>query len=315
MVKTSEYAYLGALQTVLDEGNVKGDRTGTGTISRHGIQARYDIGETFPAVTTKKLAFNAVKTEALFFVDGDTNIEWLVQHGNNIWNEWPYRNYVQQTTDTKVTPEYTRGDEWREGIKEFAGRIATDHAFAEEWGDLGPVYGYQWRHWKTPEGGEIDQLQEAIDTLKKDPESRRIIINAWNPADIQKMVVSGLPPCHMEYQFLGNKNTGKLDIIMTQRSADMFLGVPFNIASYALLGNMMAREVGMEPGEFIHNMNDAHIYLNHVDQVREQLQREPYDAPSLWLNPAVDSMFEYKPEDIQLVDYQSHPAIKAQIAV
>ena len=311
----ADEVYLNAVQTVLVRGVEKGDRTGTGTISKHGLMAEYEMGESFPALTTKRLAFNQVKTEALWLLSGESNIQPLVQSGNNIWNEWPYRHYVETTTGTKVSKEYTQSDEWREGMKEYAGRIATDDAFAAEWGDLGPVYGRQWRHWKTPDGREIDQVQDAIDLLKQDPESRRIIVTAWNPADTQEMAKAGLPPCHMTYQFLANKSTGKLDIILDQRSADMFLGVPFNIASYALIGNMMAREVDMEPGTFVHMIHDAHIYLNHRAQVREQLQRDPYKPPKLWLNPEVQSLFGYQPDDIKLVDYQYHPTIKAPVAV
>lgn len=311
----ADLVYLDAVRTVLEKGTEKGDRTGTGTISKHGLMAEYEIGDTFPALTTKRLAFNQVKTEALWLLSGESNIQPLVQNGNNIWNEWPYRHYVETTTGIEVTKEYTKTPEWRDGMKAYAGRIATDDAFAAEWGDLGPVYGRQWRHWKTPEGEEIDQVQNAIDLLKKDPESRRIIITAWNPGDTEQMAKAGLPPCHMTYQFLANKSTGKLDTVLDQRSADMFLGVPFNIASYALIGNMMAREVDMEPGTFVHMMHDAHIYLNHVAQIREQLLRTPLTPPTLWLNEDVSSLFDYKPDDIRLVGYESHPAIKGEVAV
>lgn len=305
--------YLDLLKDIRDNGQTKDDRTGTGTISVFGRQLRFDLVDGFPAVTTKKLYMKSVIHELLWFLAGDNNIEYLVQNGVNIWNEWPYRNYVEQTTGKKVMPEDTRTDEWQQGMKAFIERVATDHAFAREWGNLGPVYGYQWRHWPDGKGGEIDQIQRAVDTIKNNPSSRRIIVSAWNVADIDEMAIAGLPPCHTMFQF--NVRGNKLDCQLYQRSADTFLGVPFNIASYSLLTAMMAQVTGLEPGEFVHTFGDAHIYLNHLDQVNEQLSREPLPLPQLVLNPDVKNIFDFKFEDIELRNYQSHPAIKAPIAV
>jgi len=305
--------YLDLLRDIRDNGHGKDDRTGTGTRSVFGRQLRFDLSEGFPAVTTKKLYMKSIVYELLWFLAGDNNIEYLVQHGVNIWNEWPYRNYVQQTTGKTVTAADTRTDEWQQGMKEFIERVASDHTFAQKWGGLGPVYGYQWRHWPDGKGGEIDQIRRAVDTIKNNPTSRRIIVSAWNAADIDEMAIAGLPPCHTVFQFY--VSDGKLSCQLYQRSADMFLGVPFNIASYALLTAMMAQVTGLQPGEFVHTFGDAHIYNNHIDQVNEQLQREPLPLPKLWLNPEVKSIFEFKFEDIELKDYRSHPAIKAPIAV
>jgi thymidylate synthase len=305
--------YLDLLRDIRDNGVGKDDRTGTGTRSVFGRQLRFDLSKGFPAVTTKKLYMKSIVHELLWFLAGDNNIEYLVQNGVNIWNEWPYRNYIEQTEKRKVTPEETRTEAWAEGMKEFIDKVATDHEFALKWGGLGPVYGYQWRHWPDGKGGEIDQIQRAIDTLKNSPASRRIIVSAWNVADIDEMAIAGLPPCHTIFQFYVSE--GKLSCQLYQRSADTFLGVPFNIASYALLTAMMAQVTGLKPGEFVHTFGDAHIYNNHIDQVNEQLSREPLPLPTLWLNPKVKDIFDFKFEDIELRDYQSHPAIKAPIAV
>lgn len=314
MERHQEYQYLDLLRDVYENGEGKDDRTGTGTRSVFGRQVRFDLSEgEFPAITTKKLYFETCKKELLWFLSGSRNLEPLVRQNVNIWNEWPYRHYVESTEGRQVTPEETRSEAWRQGMKTFVGKVATDHKFAEKWEDLGPVYGYQWRHWPDGRGGEIDQIQRAVDTLKNNPASRRNIVSAWNVADIDEMAISGLPPCHTMFQF--NVRGDKLDVQLYQRSADMFLGVPFNIASYALLGCMMAQVSDLKPGEFIHTFGDAHIYNNHVDQVREQLSRQPLPLPKLELNPEVKDIFEFKSDDIQLMDYQSHEAIKAPIAV
>lgn len=314
MGKHQEYQYLDLLRDVRDNGEGKDDRTGTGTRSVFGRQIRFDLsGGEFPALTTKQLYFETCKKELLWFLTGSRNIEPLVQNKVNIWNEWPYRHYVEETTGQKVTPEQTLTPEWRAGMKEFVGLVATDHAFAEKWGDLGPVYGYQWRHWPDGMGGEIDQISRAVDTIKNNPTSRRNIVSAWNVADIDEMAVAGLPPCHTIFQF--NVRGDKLDCQLYQRSADMFLGVPFNIASYALLLSMMAHVTDLRPGEFVHTFGDTHIYNNHVNQVDEQLARTPLPLPTLWLNPEVKNIFEFTADDIKLVDYQHHPSIKAPIAV
>ncbi|HET8709603.1 MAG TPA: thymidylate synthase, partial [Candidatus Saccharimonadales bacterium] len=266
-----------------------------------------------PAVTTKKLYMRSIVHELLWFLAGDNNLEYLAQNDVHIWDEWPYKNYIQQTTGQKVTPEFTRSDEWQTGMKTFVDKIASDHAFAQKWGGLGPVYGYQWRHWPDGKGGEIDQIQRAVDTIKTNPTSRRNIVSAWNVADIDEMAIAGLPPCHTMFQFY--VADGKLSCQLYQRSADAFLGVPFNIASYSLLTCMMAQVTRLKPGEFVHTFGDAHIYNNHIDQVNEQLSREPLPLPTLWLNPEVTDIFDFKFEDIELKNYQSHPAIKAPIAV
>lgn len=311
--ETSEMEYLNLLRDIRDNGLGKDDRTGTGTRSIFGRQLRFDLSKGFPLLTTKKMYAKSIVHELLWFLAGDNNLEYLVQNGVNIWNEWPYRNYIQQTEKRKVTAEETHTDAWRNGMKAFVERVATDHEFAAKWGNLGPVYGYQWRHWPDGKGGEIDQITRAIDTLKNNPTSRRNIISAWNVADIDEMAIAGLPPCHTMFQF--NVRGDKLDCQLYQRSADTFLGVPFNIASYALLTAMVAQVCGLKPGEFVHTFGDAHIYNNHIEQVNEQLSREPLPLPTLWLNPDVKSIFDFKFEDIEFRNYESHPAIKAPIAV
>lgn len=305
--------YLELLRDVRDNGTGKDDRTGTGTRSVFGRQIRFDLSEGFPAVTTKKLYMRSIVHELLWFLSGSSNIEYLVRNGVGIWNEWPYRNYIQETTGRKVSAADTLTEEWREGMQAFVERIASDHDFALQWGELGPVYGYQWRHWPDGKGGEIDQIQRAVDAIKNNPTSRRIIVSAWNAADIDQMAIAGLPPCHTMFQF--NVRGDYLDCQLYQRSADLFLGVPFNIASYALLTSMMAQVTGLKPGEFVHTFGDTHIYNNHVDQVNEQLSREPLPLPKLVLNPEVGSIFDFKFEDIVLENYESHSAIKAPIAV
>jgi thymidylate synthase len=305
--------YLELLRDVRDNGVGKDDRTGTGTRSVFGRQIRFDLTEGFPAVTTKKLYMRSIVHELLWFLSGSSNIEYLVQNDVGIWNEWPYRNYIQQTTGRNVTAADTLTPEWREGMQQFVDRVATDRDFAIKWGELGPVYGYQWRHWPDGKGGEIDQIARAVEAIKHNPSSRRIIVSAWNAADIDQMAIAGLPPCHTMFQF--NVRGEYLDCQLYQRSADLFLGVPFNIASYALLTSMMAQVTGLKPGEFVHTFGDTHIYNNHIEQVNDQLSREPLPLPKLVLNPTVKSIFDFTFEDIQLENYQSHPAIKAPIAV
>ncbi|MBK6327368.1 MAG: thymidylate synthase [Chloroflexi bacterium] len=261
--------YLDLMQTILDNGVRKEDRTGTGTLSIFGYQMRFNLAEGFPAVTTKKLHLRSIIHELLWFLQGDTNIQYLRDHGVTIWDEW-----------------------------------------ADENGDLGPVYGYQWRNWPAPDGRAIDQITQLIHRLKANPDSRRHIVSAWNPADVDKMA---LPPCHTMFQFY--VANGRLSCQLYQRSADVFLGVPFNIASYALLTLMVAQVCGCQPGDFVHTFGDAHLYLNHLDQTRLQLSRSPYPLPHMHLNPNVQSIFDFKYEDFDLQNYQSHPAIKAPIAV
>ncbi|HQT00532.1 MAG: thymidylate synthase [Hydrogenophilales bacterium 16-64-46] len=261
--------YLDLMRHVLEHGTRKDDRTGTGTLSVFGWQMRYNLAEGFPLVTTKKCHLRSILHELLWFLKGDTNIQYLKDNGVSIWDEW-----------------------------------------ADENGDLGPVYGHQWRSWPARDGGTIDQISEAVKTLKTNPDSRRIIVSAWNVADLDRMA---LAPCHAFFQFY--VADGKLSCQLYQRSADIFLGVPFNIASYALLTMMMAQVTGLKPGDFVHTLGDAHLYLNHLDQAREQLARTPRARPTMKLNPSVRDIFGFRFEDFTLEGYDPHPAIKAPVAV
>lgn len=309
--------YLELLRDIREHGTTKGDRTGTGTKSLFGLQVRYDLSQGFPAVTTKKLYFRSVVHELLWFLKGTGNIEYLAQNSVHIWDEWPFKNYLVK--NNLPLPE-VNSEAWRTQMAEFIERVATDHTFAEQWGDLGPVYGVQWRKWPDGRGGYIDQIQQAIDTIKTNPNSRRNIVSAWNVAEIDDIAqAGGLPPCHTLFQLNvrpgrdGEKD--KLDLHLYQRSADTFLGVPFNIASYALLTSMLAQVTGTEPGEFVHTLADTHIYLNHLEQVDEQLSRQPLPLPKLWLNPDITDINDFRFDDIRLENYQSHPPIKAPISV
>ncbi|MEO1128323.1 MAG: thymidylate synthase [Planctomycetota bacterium] len=261
--------YLAFLQQTLDEGVQRNDRTGTGTRSIFGHQLRFDLGDGFPLVTTKKVHLRSIIHELLWFLRGDTNIAYLRDNKVSIWDEW-----------------------------------------ADDNGDLGPVYGRQWRSWASPDGRTIDQISDVVERIRTDPDSRRLIVSAWNPADVEDMA---LPPCHLLFQFY--VAGGRLSCQLYQRSADLFLGVPFNIASYALLTHMVAQVTGLEPGDFVHTFGDAHIYDNHVEQVREQLSRTPRPLPSLRLDPSVDDLFAFRFEHVEVVKYDPHPAIKAPVAV
>lgn len=285
------------MDRVLREGIDKSDRTGTGTRSVFGHQMRFDLAEGFPMVTTKKLHLKSILHELIWFISGDTNIRYLCQNGVRIWDDWPFATYAKSA-------DYDGID-----MKEFAARIAADADFAAKWGDLGPVYGYQWRFWPGP-NGPVDQLRDVLEGIRRNPDARRHIVSAWNPGYIDQMA---LPPCHAFFQFY--VVDGKLSCQLYQRSADIFLGVPFNIASYALLIHMMAQDLGLEVGDFVHTLGDAHIYSNHMDQVRLQLSREPRALPTLKLNPSVTSLFDFRYEDIELVGYDSHPHIPAPVAV
>lgn len=261
--------YLDMLQYILDNGKPKGDRTGTGTKSVFGYQTRFNLGDGFPLLTTKKLHLKSIIYELIWMLKGESNILYLQNHGVRIWNEW-----------------------------------------ADSEGDLGPVYGVQWRSWKTTDGKVIDQISQVIEEINRNPNSRRLIVSAWNVGEVKVMA---LPPCHLLFQFY--VADGKLSCQLYQRSADVFLGVPFNIASYSLLTLMVAQVCGLEPGEFVHTFGDLHLYNNHLEQAKQQLTRHPYPLPEMVINPRVESIFDFNYEDFELTNYQSHPHIKAQVSV
>lgn len=290
--------YLDLCKTVLSKGTIKADRTGIGTISYFGCQMRFDLSEGYPLLTTKKVHLPAIIHELLWFIKGDTNIKYLVDNNVRIWNEWPYDKY------TKL-PEYQG-----ETLEEFVEKIKKDTDFALKYGDLGPVYGKQWRAFGSPEGKMVDQLGKVIEEIKHNPNSRRLIVNAWNPIYIDEMA---LPPCHMMFQFY--VNNGKLSCMLYQRSADIFLGVPFNIASYALLTMMIAKICNLELGEFIHTIGDAHIYTNHFEQIERQLKREPRELPKMIIHGNQKNIEDFKYEDFELVGYNPYKGIKAKVAV
>lgn len=261
--------YLDLLKHILETGEAKGDRTGTGTLSVFGYQMRFNLSDGFPILTTKKLHLRSIIYELLWFLKGDTNIAYLTEHGVHIWDEW-----------------------------------------ADEHGDLGPVYGSQWRSWKGCDGATIDQISSVIQQIKQNPTSRRLIVSAWNPAEIDRMA---LPPCHSLFQFYVSNE--RLSCQLYQRSADVFLGVPFNIASYSLLTMMVAQVCGLQPGEFVHTFGDAHLYCNHIEQAKLQLTRTPFPLPHMRINPQVQSIFDFQYEDFELVNYEAHPHIKAEVSV
>lgn len=287
--------YLELCQHVLNNGILKEDRTGTGTISTFGYQLRCNISDGFPLLTTKKVYFKAVLGELLWFISGSTNIKPLVEQNIRIWNEWPYEKFKKSE------------DFHGETIEEFVERIKSDDAFAEKYGDLGPVYGKQWRDFFG-----VDQLLEVEKSIKENPFSRRHIICAWNPAQIDQMA---LPPCHAFVQFYVSGDGKKLSCQLYQRSADLFLGVPFNIASYSCLLIMMAHVCNLEPGEFIHTFGDVHIYTNHIEQIKTQLTRTPLQLPKLVIKRKVNSILDFKYDDFELVDYHPHAKIEGKVSV
>ncbi len=285
--------YLNLCKTILEKGSKKDDRTGTGTISYFGYQMRFDLSKGFPLLTTKRVHLKSIIHELLWFIKGDTNIKYLVDNDVRIWNDWPYASY-------KKSNEYQG-----ETIDEFALKIKNSDEFAKKWGNLGPVYGKQWRDF-----GGVDQLEELINQIKTNPTSRRLIISAWNPAEINEMA---LPPCHCFMQFY--VNDGKLSCQLYQRSADVFLGVPFNIASYSLFTMMIAQVCNLEYGTFVHTIGDAHIYLNHLEQINKQLTRTPRELPTMKINPNIKSIYDFKYEDFELENYNPYKGIKGKVAV
>ena len=298
--------YLDLMKHIRDEGVKKEDRTGTGTVSVFGYQMRFDLEDSFPLLSTKKVNLDSIIHELLWFISGDTNISYLVKNGVNIWNDWPYQSYLKQTDQEENYPMHSK--EWKGKMKEFIEQIKNDNDFAKVYGDLGPVYGRQWRDF---EG--VDQLNQVVEDIKSSPDSRRLIVSAWNPKDIPVMVKSGLPPCHTLFQFYVSE--GRLSCQLYQRSADVFLGVPYNIASYAILTLMIAQVTGLKPGEFIHTLGDAHLYSNHLEQVEEQLARAPFPSPTLSINKDKDKLFDFSISDFELINYKAHPHIPAPIAV
>ena len=298
--------YLDLLQYIKDNGVRKSDRTGTGTLSVFGYQMRMNLQDGFPLLTTKKVYLKSIIHELLWMLQGDTNIRYLARNGVNIWNEWPYQSWLRATGQEQDLPKYS--PEWKAGMKTFVDRINEDEVFAASWGELGPVYGRQWRNF---EG--VDQISQLIEDLKRNPDSRRHIVSAWNPKDIPVMAKSGLPPCHSLFQFYVAE--GRLSCQLYQRSADVFLGVPFNIASYALLTLMVAQVCGFQPGDFVHTFGDVHLYLNHVEQANIQLSRLPRPLPQMEINPEVKDIFFFSYDDFTLVGYDPHPAIRAEVSV
>lgn len=287
--------YLDLCRHIMENGELRGDRTGTGTKSCFGYQMRVDLREGFPLLTTKKVFFKGIAKELLWFITGNTNIQPLVKEGVRIWNEWPYEKYRKS--------ENYQG----ETMEEFIEKVKTDDEFALKYGELGPVYGHQWRDFFG-----VDQLDQLIHDLKENPFSRRHIISAWNPAQIKDMA---LPPCHAFMQFYVSADKKYLSCQLYQRSADVFLGVPFNIASYSLFTHMIAQVCGYEAKEFVHTFGDVHIYTDHFEQIETQLSREPRKLPTLKMNPEVKSIYDFKYEDFEIVDYDPHPAIKGKVSV
>ncbi|MBE6221009.1 MAG: thymidylate synthase [Rikenellaceae bacterium] len=295
--------YLDLLRRIKNEGIVKSDRTGTGTRSVFGHQMRFDLAEGFPLLTTKKVFLKGIIHELLWFLAGDTNIKYLVDNGVHIWDNDAYRYYGELCAANNVEPIS------KEDFLVAASQQTPSPIEGYAYGDLNHVYGYQWRSWPKDNGEAIDQIKQVIDTIKRNPDSRRMIVSAWNVAEVEDMA---LPPCHVLFQFY--VANGKLSCQLYQRSADTFLGVPFNIASYALLTMMIAQECGLQPGEFVHTLGDTHLYLNHMEQVDEQLSRTPRKLPTMRINPDVKSVFDFRYDDFSLEGYDPYPAIKAPMS-
>ncbi len=308
--------YLSLMKHILENGKDRDERTGIGTRSVFGHQMRFDLSKGFPLLTTKKVFIRGIIHELLWFLTGDTNIKYLVRNDVKIWNEWAFQVYLEKNDLTKSLVRYS--PEWTEKLNWFVEQIKTSDEFASKWGELGPIYGKQWRCWEDPNNVCIDQIQNVIDMLKNDPSSRRIMVSGWNVGEIYDLIHNhhhAPPPCHSLFQF--HVLDGKLSCQLYQRSADFFLGVPFNIASYALLTMMIAQVSGFELGDFVWTGGDTHIYLNHFDQAKLQISRENdiRPSPKMKINPDIKNIFDFKYEDFEIIDYNPHDAIKAPIAV
>ena len=310
--------YQELVRKILAEGHVKTDRTGVGTKSIFGYQMRFDLSQGFPMVTTKRVPFGLIKSELLWFLRGDTNVRYLLEHNNHIWDEWAFKRYVESPdyhgpdmTDfgLRAVADPDFNEIYQQVLAAFNERVLTDDDFAERYGNLGNVYGAQWRSWPLRNGETLDQISHLVDMIKHSPDSRRLIVSAWNPEDVPSMA---LPPCHTLFQFY--VHDGKLSCQLYQRSADVFLGVPFNIASYALLTHLIAKECGLEVGEFVHTLGDAHLYLNHLEAAETLLSREPKPLPQLEIDD-FEQFDQVSTDQIRLQGYEPWPTIKAPIAV
>lgn len=300
--------YLNLLSDILENGTTSGDRTGTGTKKVFGRMLSIDLQKGFPLLTTKRVWFHGVKEELLWFIRGERNIRPLVLSGVNIWNEWPFQKYLEKNKLMEKYPKYS--DQWSKKMDWFIEKIKEDEKFAVINGDLGPVYGYQWRNWKGRNGKVVDQLQSAVDTIINNPESRRIIVSAWDASSLDEVA---LPPCHLYFQF--QVDSGYLNCFMVQRSVDTFLGLPFNIASYGLLTEIVAKITNLKAGKLIMSLADTHLYINHIDQAKQQITRPPRKLPKLILSTEIKSLDNIRPEWIDIENYDPHPAIKAPISV
>lgn len=319
MKKHPEYGYLELMEYLLEHGIQKGDRTGTGTLSTFGYQLRFNLQEGFPILTTKRVPMKLITSELLWFLKGDTKLRYLLENNNHIWDEWGFKKWVESSDyDGVDMTDFGRrslvdeafNEAYQRELKRYQELVLTDDAFADTYGDLGNVYGKQWRFWEGADGEVYDQIQYIIDEIKRNPDSRRLLCSAWN---ISELHTQALPPCHYSFQFY--VVDGKLSCLFNMRSNDVFLGLPFNIASYALLTHLIAHECGLEVGELVYSGADVHLYSNHVEQARKQLEREPRPFPTLVLNQEKSSIFDFELEDIELVGYDPHPGIKAPVAV
>jgi thymidylate synthase len=298
-VNNQEQQYLDLLSKLINEGDERIERTGVGTKAVFGHQMRFDLSEGFPVFTSKQVFWKTAFKEMLWMISGGSNIRELLEQNVHIWSEWPHKKYCKETGDAI-------------SLKEFEAKILNDNYFAEKWGDLGPVYGKQWRHWKTYDGREIDQVQYVVDQLKNNPTGRRILWDGWNVAELDKMA---LPPCHKHYQFFVQPSSNKLCGAVVQRSADSFLGLAWNVCNLALVTTLLAEQTGYEPGEIVWFGLDVHLYLNHIEQAKEQISREPRPFPKLVIKRKPESLFDYRIEDFDLEDYNPHPHIPAKVAV